>query len=68
MYKATNIKNNSAKKIKVYMGGNYFITAHAALSVRKHWELLFFPTWQLIAGLNKREVGQQETGGGSGRG
>lgn len=50
------------------MGGNYFITAHAALSVRKHWEFLFFPTWQLIAGLNKREVGQQETGGGSGRG
>lgn len=50
------------------MGGNYFITAHTALSVWKHCELLFFPTWQLIADLNKREAGQQGTGGGSGRG
>lgn len=68
MYKATSIKNNSAKKIKINRGGNYFITAHAALSGRKHWEMLFLPTWQLIAALNKRSWGQQGDRGGSGRG
>lgn len=62
MDKAPSIKNNSAKKIKINTGGNYFIAAHTALSVRKLWELLFFPKWQLIADLNKRSSGQQGDG------